>query len=169
MAENVPALIIAGQHSFACLLENRGQRVLELLNDASTQFLQLHEVLVHRAFESETKQQLREATVPKASIEFVLVNQSKHESPSRRQVAFIQKQPYAAFMAVGGYELQGTVLLRGTPDSFCALARELSDFFPLTNCRVSMASDLQNTFPAGVALINKAKLSLTHIDTQCSA
>jgi hypothetical protein len=55
MDEHVTALIIAGQHSFAGLLDNRGQRVLELLNDASTQFLQLNEVLVHRAFDSEVK------------------------------------------------------------------------------------------------------------------
>ena len=165
VAERVATLVIAGQHSFAGLLDNRGLRVLELLNDASTQFLQLFEVVVHVGFiNSEIKQQLAEATVPKAAIDFVLLDQSKHESSARRQHAFVEKRPHAAFVTLGKYELQGNLLLKGAPDVVGALARELSDFFPLTSCRVSIVGGSKDPVQAGVALVNKSKLSLIHID-----
>ena len=167
MAERVATLVIAGQHSFAGLLDNRGLRVLELLNDASTQFLQLSEAVVHRGFiNSQIKQQLGEATVPKAAIDFVLLDQSKHESPARRQHAFVEKRSHAAFVTLGNYELQGTLLLKGSPDAVGALAGELSDVFPLTSCRLSIVGGSKDPIPAGVALVNKSKLSVIHIDKQ---
>jgi hypothetical protein len=39
MADLVTVVVIAGQHSFFGGLENRGLRVLELLNDVSSNYL----------------------------------------------------------------------------------------------------------------------------------
>ena len=166
MTDRVTIIVIAGQHSFAGELENRGLRVLELLNDVSTEFLQLSEVVVHQKFFDGIIKRLPDATIPKAIVDLVLLEQGKHEAPIRRQHALVDKRTYAAFAVVGNYELRGKLMLKGAPDVIGTLTRELSSFFPLTNIRLSMVGGPAEPVAAGVALINKSKVSLLQIDQQ---
>jgi len=131
MTEHVTILVICGQHSFAGKLDNRGLRVLDLLNDVSTEYLELSEVAVHGKFFDGIVQQLPNAIIPKAIVDIVLLKQGNHEDPMRRQHALVEKRSHSAFVVVGDYELRGKLMLKGVPDTIGALTREFSAFFPL--------------------------------------
>ena len=166
MTDHVTILVICGQHSFAGKLDNRGLRVLDLLNDVSTEFLELSEVAVHGKFFDGIIQQLPDASIPKAIVDFVLLKQGIHEDPMRRQHALIEKRSHTAFAVVSNYELRGNLMLKGGPDAIGALTREFSVFFPLTNTHLSIVGGAEEPIAAGVALINKSKVSLLQIDQQ---
>jgi hypothetical protein len=164
MNDHVTILVIAGQHSFSGKLANRGLRVLDLLNDVSTEFIQLSDVAVHRRFFDGSIKQLPDATIPKAIVDFVLIEQDKHEAPLRRQHALVEKRSHSTFAVVGNYELRGNLMLKGSPDTIGALTREFSAFFPLTDTRLSIVGGCDEPVAVGVALINKSKVSLLQID-----
>jgi hypothetical protein len=137
-----------------------------LLNDPSTEFLQFSNVALHQKFFEKNIKNLPDVTIPKSGIDFVLLEQGKHEAPLRRQNALVEKRSYPAFLVLGNYEIRGNLMLKGAPEVVGALKRELSAFFPITHPRVSIVGGADDSVPAGVALINKEKVSLLHIDPQ---
>jgi hypothetical protein len=165
MADGVTIIVVAGQHSYSGLLDNRGSRVSDLLNDPGTQFLQLSKVTLHQKFFERVVESLPEVTIPKQGIDFVLLEQGKHEAPLRRQNARIDKRSFTAVVVLNDYEIRGTLMLKGVPDEVAALSRELAAFFPVTNTRLSMPTGAAAPTPAGIALVNKARVTLLHIDS----
>ncbi len=91
MAERVSVLIVAGLHSFLGDVENRGVRVLDVLNDDHTAFIHLHDVAVFRGFQGECLKRMSDATIPKRTIDFVMIESTVHEAPLRRKHGFIEK------------------------------------------------------------------------------
>jgi hypothetical protein len=166
MTDHVTIIVIAGQHSFSGELANRGLRVLDLLNDVSTEFIQLSNVAVHRRFFDGIIKQLPDSSIPKAIVDFVLLEQDKHEAPIRRQHALVEKRSHTAFAVVGNYELRGNLMLKGAPDAIGAITREFSAFFPLTSAHLAIVGGSDELVAAGVALVNKSKVSLLQIDQQ---
>ena len=164
MADPVTIILVAGQHSYSGLLDNRGLRVLDILNDPGTEFLHLTKVAVHRKFFETDVKHLGEVTLPKVGVDFVLLEQGKHEAPLRRQNARVEKRSYSAFAVLGDYEIQGTLMLSGSPDPVRALSRELSTFFPMTHAKLSVRGAPKDPVAAGIALISKSKVSLLHIE-----
>ena len=168
MADPVTIIVAAGQHSYSGLLDNRGLRVSDILNDPGTEFLRLTNVTLHQKFFERVVSTLPEVTIPKAGIDMVLLEQGKYEAPLRRQHARIDKRSYSAIVVLSDYEVRGTIMLKGAPDGVAALTRELSAFFPVTNARLTMPGGTDAPAPAGVALVNKSKVSLLHIDPHAS-
>ena len=74
MPHPVSVIVIAGPHSLQGTIENRGLRVLDVLNDVISDYLQLHDVTVRRGIDGTCLGQLSGATIPKAAIDFVLLN-----------------------------------------------------------------------------------------------
>ena len=67
MANRVTVLVVAGQHSFFGAIENLGLRVLDILNDVSSDYFHLHEVTVRRGIEGKSISQFLEGTIPKVA------------------------------------------------------------------------------------------------------
>jgi len=166
MADRVFILVVAGQHSFLGALENSGLRVLDVLNDASTEFVHLHDVVVSRGFHGECLKQILDATIPKSTIDFVLFDPKTHEAPMRRRHAFVEKRPQSALVLLADYEIRGTFMLKGSPDSLLVLQHGLSTFFPFTSARVCRLGTTSDSVSAEVALVNKSKVSLLHLERQ---
>jgi hypothetical protein len=166
MTDHVTILVITGQHSFSGELANRGLRVRDLLNDVSAEFIQLSKVAVHRHFFDGIIKQLPDASIPKADVDFVLLENDKHEPPIRRQQALVEKRSYSTFAVIGDYELRGKPMLKGAPDTIEALRREFCSFFPMTSAQLSLVGGFEKPVAVGVALINKSKVSLLQIDQQ---
>ncbi len=164
MADPVTIILVAGQHSYSGLLDNRGLRVLDLLNDPGTEYLRLSKVTLHQKFFEWTIESLPEVTILKSGIDFVLLEQGRHEAPLRRQNVRVEKRSYSAIVFLNEYEIRGTLMLKGAPEAALALSRELSAFLPITNARLSIPEGSSVPAPAGVALINKSKVTLLHID-----
>jgi hypothetical protein len=164
MADRVSILVVAGLHSFFGEVENRGLRVLDVLNDASTGFLQLHDVTVFRGFHGDRIKSIQDATLPKSTIDFVLLQSDTHEAPLRRKHAFVEKRPQRALVLMADFEIHGTFMLKGSADSLMALRRDSSAFFPVTSANVKRLVSTNESVKAGVVMINNAKVSLLHLE-----
>jgi hypothetical protein len=167
MADLITAITIAGQHSFFGSIENRGLRLLEVLNDVNSNYLNLYDVVVRRGIQGECIDQFSETTIPKSAVDIVLLEPDKHEAPHRRAHAFVPKDSRAALILLGDYEIRGTFMfLKGPLDAIRSLRLEPMAFFPVISPRLSRVSGADPPLSAGVALINGLKVSLLQLKQQ---
>jgi hypothetical protein len=167
MADRVSILVVAGLHSLFGELENRSLRVLDVLNDVSTSFLQLQDVTVMRGFHGERVKRIQDAMIPKAAIDFVLLESDTHEAPMRRRHSFVEKRAQRALVLMTDFEIRGTFMLKGSADSSMgALGKDSSAFFPMTTANVKRLVSTGESVKAGVVMINKAKVSLLHLEQE---
>src|SRR5262245_17038236 len=113
MTSRVAILIISGQHSFSGSVENRGLRILDVLNEPSTQFLNLHNVSIQRGFDETSIQRVGATLLPKAAIDFVLLKSEPHEAPIRRKHSLVAKDRYSALVVLDHCEIRGTFVAKG--------------------------------------------------------
>ena len=166
MADRVSILVVSGLHSFFGEVENRGLRVLDVLNDVSTGFLQLHDVTVIRGFHGERIKRIQDAMIPKSAIDFVLLESETHEAPMRRRHSFVEKRAQRALVLMADFEIRGTFMLKGPVDSMVALGRDSSPFFPITSANVKRLVSTGESVKAGVVMINNSKVSLLHLEQE---
>ena len=163
MANRVTVLVVAGQHSFFGAIENLGLRVLDVLNDFSSDYLHLHEVTVRRGIEGKSISQFLEGTIPKVAVDFVLLEPNKHEAPLRRKYALVPKQSRDALILLGEFEIRGRFMTTGSFDVLPALCQERTAFFPVTSVRLTRITSADAPISAGAALINGHKTTLLHL------
>ncbi len=166
MADRVSVLIVAGLHSFLGEVENRGVRVLDVLNDDHTAFIHLHDVAVFRGFQGECLKRIHDATIPKRTIDFVLIESTLHEAPLRRKHGYIEKRPQSALVLMAEYEIRGTFMLKGSADSLLTARRETPTFFPITSACVRRLESAGESIKANVLLVNNTRVSLAHLEPQ---
>jgi hypothetical protein len=164
MADRVTILTVSSQHSFSGTVENRGLRVLDVLNDVSSDYLELHDVAVRRGTHGKCIKQLPQATIPKSAIDFVLLEFDRHEAPLRRGHAFVPKETRQVLVVVGDYEILGTFMPKGSFDTLRGLRQEPTAFFPVVAPKLSRVTNADAPILATVALINGLKVSLLHVD-----
>ncbi|MCH7688392.1 MAG: hypothetical protein IH899_17210, partial [Planctomycetes bacterium] len=141
-------------------LTTSGQRVLDILNRPTTDFLTLYDAKVFGSGNCKTcVAELPDAVVPKVQLGLLIIPTDKFEfTRPERFRAIIEKRKSSSFAIVAGYSVQGTVHLPGrVRDSLYALTNGLGNFFPITEATVSgpgMAS-----LPASAVLANKSYVS----------
>jgi hypothetical protein len=168
VTNRVEILVVTGQHSFTGAVENRGLRILDVLNDANTQFLKLHEVSIYRGFDKTCIQQVSETLFPKTIIDFVLVKRQPHEAPMRRAHSLIAKHRHSALVVLDHYEIRGDFMSRGAVDPMLVLHSDSPAFFPIVSPDIYLGR-IGETVYSNVAIVNKAKVSLFHYDRPRSA
>jgi hypothetical protein len=161
--EEIPVIICTDDHRLAVVIAGKGQRVLEILNDPGSTYLPIFEVLIQRMSEVTSKNRLPEATIVKSRLAICVLAADLHEAPERRQYAFVEKMKLAATVLVQGWEVQGTISFKGSPDAVSLLQREFGSFFPLTDATIRHATTDQS-FSASVAIVNKSLVSVLHVE-----
>jgi hypothetical protein len=164
MAESAAILAVSSQHSFFGTIENRGLRVLEVLNDLSTDYLDLHDVAVFRGLHGECLKRLRSATIPKSAIDFVLLESHRHEAALRRTHAYVPKEARSAFVVLGEFEFHGTLMLKWSSETIRTVQQSKTAFFPVTNPKLLRLNNDEQPITAGTALINGLKITLLDFD-----
>lgn len=168
MTNRVEILVVTGQHSFTGSVENRGLRILDVLNDASTQFLKLHDVSIYRGFDKTSIQQVSETLFPKTTIDFVLLKRQPHEAPMRRGHSLTTKDRHVALVVLDHYEIHGDFMSKGPVDPMFVLHSDAPPFFPIVSPDIYLGT-MGKTVYSNVAFVNKAKVSLFHYDRPRSA
>jgi hypothetical protein len=159
MSDQVAVLLITGRHSIAGILDHRDLRVLDVLNDPTTEFLRLRQAVVSRHIQGEAIAQLNEAIIPKTTIEFVVLLDKGHEAPIRRHYGFVEKQAHGVFLLLADYEIRGAHSIKGRPDPlYSPLGHDMSSFFPITAATFSNVMSSHRPVQAGVIFVNKAKV-----------
>jgi hypothetical protein len=162
-SQKVPAILLVDEHLIAGKVPTRGLRLLEVLNDHSTDWLHVYDVhLARREAKTTCIEALNEVAIRKTQLKLALLGGGKHESPEKRRFAYVDKTPYCAVALVGGYEVRGRLHLNGSPDLTRVLV-DMRDFVPLTDGTVSHAEMAGEKLDAAVVLINKSAICLFHI------
>ena len=138
--------------------------MLDVLRDASSDYLLLHDVAVLRGIHGECIQQLSKATISKSAIDFVLLESEQHEAPLRRKHGLVHKEPRTALILLGDYEIRGKLKFNGSTNALQALRQETDMFFPVTSSRLSRVNSTDQPVSAEVAIINGLKVSLVHVE-----
>jgi hypothetical protein len=155
--------LITHEHRFEATVYTRGQRLLDMLNDRTTDYLGINDVEVHRySAPEECIAAFPEAIIRKNDLHLVIITGEKHEAPVHRLFGFVQKIPYHVFLTVPGYEVRGVMHLaaRRTPNPIAVLAREMGTFFPVTGATASQAWTGEDVLTCPVIMVNKHSLSL---------
>jgi hypothetical protein len=168
VTNQVEILVVTGNHAFTGSVENRGLRVLDVLNDISSQFLKLHEVSIYRGFDKTCVQQVSETVFLKTIVDFVLLKRQPHEAPMRRAHSLISKDRHAALVVLDHYEIHGEFMAKGVIDPMLVLHPNSPQFFPIVSPDIYLGT-IGETVYSSVAFVNKAKVSLFHYDRPKSA
>jgi hypothetical protein len=169
MTDRVAVQIIAGRHAFTGSLEHSSIRVLDVLNNAGTEFLRIHVAVVCRGLGGTPIGEFAEITVPKSSIECVVLTEERHEAPLQRRYALVEKQSHAAFVLLAHHELRGEIMLGRTLDPIHLLNGAASNFFPVVSATLSSADPAIPCVNAKVAFINRTKVAALHVDQRTGA
>ncbi len=109
--DRVAALFFVGQHTIAGFVEHSGTRILDVLNDASTEFLSVHGGATFRGINGQPIGEFELATVPKSAIDCVVLTEEDHEAPLRRKYALVEKKSQGVFVLLPEYEIRGTAMV----------------------------------------------------------
>ena len=155
--------IIAHEHRFTATVYVHDQRLLDLLNDQTTDVLPINDVAVYRCSALEDAVAiLPEAIIHKADLHLVIITREERNQPTQRLFGYVQKMRYPVFLTVPGYDVQGAMHLLPSHDldPTTILVNKASTFFPVTNATISEAWRGEEDFAVPVVMVNKRSLTL---------
>jgi hypothetical protein len=163
MTETETEVILAtDQHLLEALVTTRGQRLLEVLNDPTSDFLRVLDLKLMSRENGEASSAMPTGIVRRSNIVLALLS-DQHEAPQRRQYSYVEKKARPVVIVAGGFVIEGDLQFRGKYDPVSVVNAELQSFFPVTNAMVSHPSGFRNLMRAPVAIINKQFLFALHI------
>jgi hypothetical protein len=162
--QKLPAIFVTEEHLLIGQIPTRGSRLLETLTDPNSDCIQLDDVHVaRRESKGHRLKTLKQVMVRKHAVRLAILGGGKHESPETRRFAYVDKQNYAAFAIVSGYEVEGRLQLKGAAEPVLALTRELKSFIPITHATISHAGGNAEPLTAAVVLCSRDHISVFHI------
>jgi hypothetical protein len=145
---------------------NANQRLQDILNNKLSSCLSIFEATIYRPGTEQPLTYCAEVTLPKSQVNLVLVQEQRHEAPTKRLFGYVQKDIYETFLAVAGYEVRGrlhfTTLLR--PEIF--LTDATSSFLPVTQATVTLAGDSALSWETTVVFVRRFAINLFHLGEQ---
>jgi hypothetical protein len=156
-----PVILATDNHLFTAAVPTRGNRLLEVLNDHTTEFLVVNDFRLF-ADKNDEDSARPPAVVRKMNLALAMLP-TLHEAAERRMYYFVAKKTHACRIVVGDYTIVGSLSLRGAPDLNAILNTELQHFFPVTEAVVSHR-DLRSAVRPSVVLINKDKVAALQLD-----
>jgi hypothetical protein len=162
--QKLPAIFVTAEHLLIGQAATRGLRLLEMLTAPNSEYVHLDDVHVARWESKGTRlTTLPHVTLRKHDLLLAVLGGGKHESPETRRFAYVDKRNYPAFLIVSGYEIEGRLQLKGTPDPASAISQELKSFIPITRATISHAGGNGEPLTASVVLCNRDHISALHI------
>ena len=160
-------MMITHQHRLNCILQTGGQRLKEILNERTTEYLRIIDVQVFHSIDAdECVANLPDALISKSSICLVIIPTEKHEAPEQRMLKRIKKNLYDTFLSVLSFEIQGTIHSIDPPHSpqlTDYLVHDLKTFFPITNATISQVNSSAKPLKVPVVIVNKTYVGIFSI------
>ena len=165
--QEIEVFVATEQHLVLGRVQTSGNRLQEVLNDSSTSFLRLKNASVFRGATTPVRA-ASVLTIAKQQIAFATITGDRYEAPGKRAYAYADKKHCNCFVIVQGFELEGTMNLKGAIDPIFALRSELAEFFPIADPKIGNLG-AQQPAPATVALVNKSMVSVIEISLPAAA
>jgi hypothetical protein len=159
-----PVMMITHQHRLNCILPTGGQRLQDILNVRTTEYLNIVDVQVFHSLDTDVcVANLPNALISKSSVCLVVIPIGKHEAPEQRMLKRIKKNLYDTFLSVLSFEVEGTIHLINSirsPRLTDCLINDLKNFFPITNATISQVNSIAKPLNAPVVIVNKTYLGV---------
>ena len=142
-------------------LQTRGERLLDILNRGQSSFLRIEraEVLEHLNGDA-IGTELSHAIVRKSEICLAIPNEVAGRPLERILCAYSAKQSHKAFIAALGYLIEGQIHLRRCSDEVAVLTRELGEYLPVTNAKVTCVHETSRPCNCPIIIVNASAISL---------
>ena len=116
--EDAQAIIMTSDHWMVCTIPLRGARVLDLLNDGGSDFLDILDVKLYPNLDRGQRiAAFPEALIPKEQLSLVAIMSEKHEVRDlNRLQKIVDKKITHAVVVVSGYAIQGQMHLTTRAD-----------------------------------------------------
>lgn len=151
------------EHLIVGEVETRGHRVLDALNDAMADWLNIYDAHISRRWaKAQAVATAAEVLIRKADVKIAVLGGGKHEAPEKRRFARVEKKKFSALALVGSYEVRGSLHLKSKREPILLLT-EVGSFIPLTEATISHAAPSDDKLEADVAIINKSAIGAFHI------
>ena len=160
---DLSAIVVTNEHLLSGQVSARGRRLIQVLNDTTTDFVSMQNVRVMRRAGGACVATLPSAMVLKRNIALAIPANDQHESPEKRRDNFVHKRRFNAFLIVKGYEIRGQVCLKGTEDPLAALCHELGAFFPVPGGSVAFSGTSCDEQHRQVIVVNREYVSVFHL------
>jgi hypothetical protein len=136
------AEIYTQHHRYSGMVTTRGYRLADLLNDASTEALEIHDAHVSEPLNVRSEPVHCPHLLLKKDAILLAYPCGGHEAPQRRLYSFVEKQQYLARIVMPGHVLLGTVHLpsRATPWMIMSERGTEPSFMPMTDVTVHFAA-----------------------------
>ncbi|MCR4412664.1 MAG: hypothetical protein NUV77_09595 [Thermoguttaceae bacterium] len=151
------------EHLLTADVPTNGQRLLDTLNDRTSDFLRVTNVQLVQRDGTGCVASVPAAAIRKAQIGLAIPASESHEARDKRLACFVQKKEYEAILLVLGYVVRGRLQLRDTDDPVVALCHELQTFFPIPHASVSLPG-VPDDVRTKVVLVNSSFVSFFHFD-----
>jgi hypothetical protein len=176
MTATVPVTLLVGSHLLTGSVAISERRLLDLLNSEASEYLTVDDAHIYNTSAADSLEtdsplaRLPHALVAKGSIHLVIITaEAKNEPREAREDMYVEKQACAAFVALPGVALRGTVHIPYspypvTPESF--MARDADRFFPMTDAEIiaGLAGLRVQGESARVAMIRTAAIEVCSLD-----
>lgn len=138
--QSIPLILVVENHWLLGKLRTSDLRVLDILNDPQTDYLDLHDVKVFSSGDQQNcLADLPEAIVPKERLQLLIIPTDKYEkSRKERMHRIVDKKSLDVSTVAAGYFIQGKLHVRSHGyDSRYTLTHVLGHFFPITDATIS--------------------------------
>jgi hypothetical protein len=138
--EMTPVILVVENHWLLGKLRTSDQRVLDILNDPQTDYLDLQDVKV---FSSMNRQKclagLPTAIIPKESLHLLIIPTDKFEGSRQKRIhRIVEKKALDVCTVAAGYLVQGKLHIKSHGyDARYTLTHVLGNFFPITDAILS--------------------------------
>jgi hypothetical protein len=137
-----------------------GQRLHDVINNKLNTCLNLFDVTIFRHTDAERPAaHFSTVTVPKSLIHLALVQEQKHEAPTKRLYGFVAKNTYPTFLTVAGYEVQGSLHFTSLPKPELFLTDTSTSFIPVSQATVVSVADPTTAWEATVVFAQRAAIA----------
>lgn len=160
-------LLITGQHMVQAAVAPEGKRILDVLNDKTSEYLKLVDPSLAWSRDAERGLgQWQRGVLLKANLTAVVPFDTEHEAPQKRQNLMVRKARYEVVLALPDYELRGFVHLAaplGPLEYLAQLARDGMHFFPITDATFTHEALPADPLRAPVAMVNRYRMGFLQL------
>ena len=153
-----PVQVLVGEYWLHGSINAQGRRVLDLLRDSHTSFVQLeHTALRPRNDPARTLSMFQSGYLPKEKVSLIVLPQGDEQDPLQKMFRLSGSRSFKGSVVLASCEIQGDV--HGIPrlaDNAGTYIPEIQTYFPVTNARLT--SPGTPAIQAPTILINKTSV-----------
>lgn len=150
--------------SFYGVILTGKRRLRELLNDRTTEYVELGDVEVYKVHDPDVLfHRTQELFLRKSSLVLVVIQIEVSQTPASRLFSYVAKQRHDAVLFLPTYEVRGTLHLTGKYQVHGPLAAEGEAFIPVTNAQATAVLNTRVKLQADTVLVRQDAINAFYV------